>query len=146
MFWTKRQKWLSVCGVALSLMGLLLALPVIADDVKDGEIAVGGEMLMRIRVPAEGKSVKERADEITDRLPVILGLSQLKPNEISVVKASKNTAKIMVRKQLLVTVTPEDGKANGLTTMQQAQSWLKNLRRILPRVTAQPNPNLQDGS
>lgn len=142
----KRTGWMPVCGLIAGMIGSMLPSAVLADDVKDGEIAVGGEMLMRIRVPAEGKSIKERADEITDRLPVILGLSALKPTEINTVKADKNTIKIMVRKNLLVTVTPEDGKANGLTTMQQAQSWLKNLRRVLPRVTAQPNPNLRDDS
>jgi hypothetical protein len=130
----------------LNLIGLGLlvcCLPATAQsqDPNDGIIAIGGEMLLRIRVPADGKSVKQRADDITDRLPVILGDSQLRPENIVATKGAKNTMKIMVKDRLLLTVTPEDGKANGLTTAQQAQIWLKSLRRVLPTINAKPNPN-----
>jgi hypothetical protein len=126
--------------IALGLLACCFPTVARSQDAKDGEIAVGGEMLLRIRVSADGKTVKQRAEEITDRLPEILGDSQLRPEEIQAVKAGRNTILIMVKNRPLITVTPEDGQANGLTAAQQARIWLRSLRRVLPTINAKPNP------
>jgi hypothetical protein len=126
--------------IGLGLLACCLPAVALSQDAKEGEIAIGGERLLRIRVPADGKTVKQRTDDITDRLPVILGDSQIGSADIRAIRARENIIKIMVKDHLLLTVTPEDGRANGLTTAQQAQVWLKSLRRVLPTINAKPNP------
>ena len=91
--------------VILSLLFCGLSVIALGDDVKDGEVAVGGEMLLRIRVPAEGKTIKQRADEVTKRLPKILSITDLKPSDIQPVKTQHDTVNIMVRKHLLIPAT-----------------------------------------
>lgn len=124
----------------LLLLAGLLFLPLPARAQNEGDIIVGGELLFRIRVGAEGKTVKQRVAEVEDRLPIILGANQILPGDITTAKAGKSV-KIMVKKQLLVTCTPEDGKPNSLSANAQAQIWVKQLRRILPQINASPNLN-----
>lgn len=124
---------------ALLLAGCcLLARPAHADD---GDVAVGGVMLFRIHAAASGMSPKERADVVDTRLQDILAAPVIAPEDIRVVGADKNSAKIMVKDRLLVTVTKADGAVNGVTTQKQAQMWLEALRKTLPKVNARPNPN-----
>jgi hypothetical protein len=124
---------------ALLLAGCcLLSRPAHADD---GDVAVGGVMLFRIHATVNGMSPKERADIVDTRLQDILAAPVIKPEDVRIVGADKNSAKIMVKERLLVTVTKADGAANGVTTQKQAQMWLESLRKTLPKVNAKPNPN-----
>jgi hypothetical protein len=126
----------------LGIGGLLtLSLPARAED---GIVAVGGEFLMRIRAGSTGMTAEQRAQAVTDRLTVILGDALIRPADVRPVTADKKTVKILVKNRLLVTVTPEDGKANGLSAMQQANVWVKQLRSVLPKINARPNPNEQN--
>ena len=126
---------------ALLLAGCcLLARPAHADD---GDVAVGGVMLFRIHATVSGMSPKERADVVDTRLQDILAAPVIAPEDIRLEGANKNSAKIMVKDRLLVTVTKADGAANGVTTQKQAQMWLDSLRKTLPKVNAKPNPNNQ---
>ncbi len=126
---------------ALLLAGCcLLAPPAHADD---GDVAVGGVMLFRIHATVNGMSPKERAEIVDTRLQDILAAPVIKPEDVRIVGADKNSAKIMVKERLLVTVTKADGAANGVTTQKQAQMWLDSLRKTLPKVNAKPNPNNQ---
>lgn len=122
---------------------LLFARPSYAQD--PGQVAVGGEELFTIKVAAGGKSPKERADAVSDRLPPILGSASIEPSDIKVVKATHNRARIYVKKRFLVLVWPEDGKPNGKTAYQQAQTWAAQARKVLPHVNAKPNPNTEKG-
>lgn len=123
------------------LLSLMLCVSRFALAQETGIVAVGGEFLIRIRVPAEGMSVQQRVDAVTDRLPDILGLPRIRPDDIKIVTTKKKTVKIMVQNYLFITVTPEDGKANKLSTVAQANVWVKQLRAVLPRINARPNLN-----
>ena len=116
----------------------LFARPALADD---GDVAVGGILLFRIHVGANGMSPKERADAVDTRLQVILGAPVIKAEDIHIVGSDKNSAKILVKDNLLVTVTKADGDFNKVTAQKQAQMWLDSLRKGLPKVNAKPNPN-----
>ena len=138
-----------ISRLAFLLLGVALAVgvvgPVRADE---GDIAVGSTLMLKIRVPADGKTVQERVDEVNERLPVILGEKKIKPSDIKAVPVDKKkdaNINIMVKKHLLITVTLEDGKANGQSVKQQADEWVKSLRKNLPKVNAKPNENLQNG-
>ena len=129
--------------IALLLLGAALVVsPVRADD---GDIAVGSTLMFKIRVGSDGKTVQERVDQVNDRLPDILASKKIKPSDIKAVPVDKtkkdSDINIMVKDRLLVTVTAEDGKANGFTVKKQADEWVKSLRKNLPKVNAKPNPN-----
>lgn len=124
---------------ALLLAGCcLFARPARADD---GDVAVGGVLLFRIHAGANGMSPKERADAVDTRLQDILAEPVIKPDDVHIVGTDKNSAKILVKDRLLVTVTKADGNFNKVTAQKQAQMWLESLRKALPKVNAKPNPN-----
>ena len=123
------------------LLGSFLALPAIADDPRDGIVAVGGEQILTIRFPASGMTIKQRADAVTERLQDILADPNLKPKDITAVPVSKTTAKVMVKNRLLVTVTQDAAKFNGMTPIGLAQKWVDNIRHVLPKINVKPNPN-----
>ena len=128
--------------LALLMLGIALVVnPVRADE---GDIAVGSVLMFKIRVAADGKTVQERVDQVNERLPDILAAKKIKASEIKAVPVDKKkdaNINIMVKDKLLITVTPEDGKANGFTVKKQAEEWVKSLRKTLPKVNAKPNPN-----
>jgi hypothetical protein len=127
----------------LTLSGLWLAAPPASAD--GANVDVGGEHLITIRAAVGGKTAQQRADAVTDRLPVILGRPLIKASDVHIVPSGGGQFKILVGNLLLVTATPEDGKANGTTSRRQADIWLKQLRTVLPRINALPNPNVQSG-
>ena len=46
---------------------------------------------------------------------------------------------IVVRRYLLMEVTPADAKAEGTTTKALASRWASNVRRVLPQVAPTPS-------
>ncbi len=126
-----------------ALMLACLSLTACAAYAEDADVAVGGVLLIRIHATVNGMSPKDRADIVDSRLQDILAAPKLVPADIRVVSANKNSAKIMVKDTLLVTVFKEDGAVNGVTTQKQAQMWVDSLKKNLPRINARPNPNNQ---
>lgn len=134
--------WLRVLVTVLYLGGIG---PVGAQEEAPGIVAVGGEFLMRIRTRGSDPSVEARVDRINERLVPILSIQDLKEEDVRIEPFGKTRYRITVRKRFLVDVFPEDGRANGVSTKQQAEIWAKRLRYILPRVNYQFNPNIQGG-
>ncbi len=123
--------------IAMALGGLLLTVPALAED---GIVAIGGETLFVIHAAAQGRSATERADDVTGRLPDILGDSSLTAEDITIVPNQDGTASIMVKNHLLITATPEDGKPNGRTAQQQAEVWAVQARKVILATNSHPNP------
>ena len=120
------------------LCGMLSAsLPARADD---GEVAVGGEHILTIRVGVPGMSIKDRADAVTERLITILGDPGLRASDIKAATSGKD-AKILVKDRLLVTVLVVDAKMNKTTPLALAKTWVTILQRVLPRINQRPLPN-----
>lgn len=134
----------SMTALTLALSALMGAAQTQPDtqNSRDGLVAVGGVSILTIRFPAAGMSVRRRADAITERLRVILADPTLKPSDIVAVPDG-NEAKIMVKNRLLVTVEPETARYNTSTPLELAQMWVEHLRKVLPEVNVQPNPNDQ---
>jgi len=129
----------------LAMAGLAL-LPIVCRGDKapnEGVVAVGGEWILTVRVPAGGMSVKERADRITERLVTILSDPNIKPQDITAVPLGKTEAKIMVKKELLITVDSETAKINQMDAMSLAKKWVSHLRKVIPQVNVKPNPMLE---
>jgi hypothetical protein len=129
-------KYLAVCG-----LGLVMASGVARAD-GDGDVNVGGEHILTVRFPANGISIKDRAEAITDRLTRILADPNLKPSDI-VVSPSGKDAVIKVKDKLLVTVDAQTARYNQAKPMALGETWAQHLRLVLPRVNFRPNPNTE---
>lgn len=108
---------------------------------QDGVVAVGGVSILTIRRAAAGMSVKQRADAVTDRLRFILADPNLKASDIVAVSIDNSNAKIMVKDRILVTIDMDTAKLDSTTPIKLARSWAEHLRKVLPQVNVQPNPN-----
>lgn len=138
-----KKRMTCLTPLALVVSCLLGAAPAALAD--EGDIAVGGEFLFRIRAAASGQSVKQRADTVTERLVDILADQTLTTSDVHLVPQKDKTVRMMVKERLLVTVTPDDGKPNQKTAVQQAQIWASRVRIVLPQVNAKTNPSSRKG-
>jgi hypothetical protein len=136
---------LLLCG------SLLVSRPVHAQE--DGQLAIGGENLFRIYVPADGKSITQRRESTEDNLVPILSEPRLTAADIKLIlfggksgDPKTQRVRIEVKKHFLINVWPEDGRRNGLTAMGQAKIWAGILAKKLPQLNYRPNPNDQKGS
>jgi len=117
-------------------------LPLAAQINNDGIVAVGGSHILTVRYPAGGMSIKQRADAITDRLNTFLAYDDLKPGEVTVKAMGKNSAKIMVRNKLFVTVTQHAADYNHTTPLALANMWVGNIRNVLLSHNVTPGPDI----
>ena len=135
----------AVCGVIVSVVVLASLHPAITQNETDsraGEVAVGGKTILTIRVPSDGLSVRKRAEAINSRLVTILADPDIRPSDIVAVPLGRNAAKIMVKRQLLVTVDAQTARINQAKPLALAQAWVEHLRRVLPHVNVKTNPNV----
>lgn len=113
-----------------------------ADD--SGVVVIGGQQVLRIRASFAGVSPAQRVEALQQRLLDIyqkIGLSDraLTPDEVTI-DFTPGAPSIRVRGMLLMTVTPEDAKANGYKTPEDlARVWHVRLRDAI--VQAAPIPD-----
>lgn len=120
----------------MCLLGALLIVSALAQNYVD--ISIGGKFIMRLRAGHGNLSVQERARIVEDRLVEVLG-ARLTEDMITLKEVRKDQQyEIYVRGRLLITVTPADAEAARMTVKQQAELWLKQLRRTLPALSARP--------
>lgn len=120
------------------LCGVLLLVGAFAQAYYD--ITVGGKFIFRLRTGTATMSLQERARQVEERLIEILG-QPVRAEQITLREVKKDHQyEIYVRGRLLITVLPEDGRAENTTVTRVANRWLEQLRRNLPPVSANP-PN-----
>jgi hypothetical protein len=118
------------------LIGMLLALAASAQNYVD--ITIGGKFIMRLRAGYGNLTVQERARIVEERLVEALG-ERLREDQITLKEVRKDAQyEIYVRGRLLITVTQADADAAKMRVKQLAEHWLKQLRRTLPELSAQP--------
>jgi hypothetical protein len=118
------------------LIGMLLALAASAQNYVD--ITIGGKFIMRLRAGYGNLTVQERARIVEERLVEALG-ERLQEEQITLKEVRKDAQyEIYVRGRLLITVTQADADAAKMRVKQLAEHWLKQLRRTLPELSAQP--------
>jgi len=118
------------------LIGMLLVLAASAQNYVD--ITIGGKFIMRLRAGYGNLTVQERARIVEERLVEALG-ERLQEDQITLKEVRKDAQyEIHVRGRLLITVTQADADAAKMRVKQLAEHWLKQLRRTLPELSAQP--------
>lgn len=118
----------AIAGVALGMA----AVPAFAAE--PGEIALGGEIVMRLRVPSGKFSLEERGNLIMERLTEILGMRNLSGSDVSVRPNKRYGPTIFVRDQKLLTIDKPTAEAAGMTPDTLAGAWAKKLAAVLPQV------------
>jgi hypothetical protein len=124
---------LLVSSFALSVAAS--AVPGAAQDEKltPAEIGVDNCLFLRIRTPAAGVKIEERAKLLDQRLVEIFSYENtLSPNVWIGNIRGKPT--IYVGRTQLVTVYPRDAEANNSTCERLAAHWAERLRNGLPQV------------
>ena len=119
------------------LGGLLLAVGGRASGAAALDIAVGPDVVARVRVAAGGYTIEQRAQIAQDRVLTILSDASLTADTIADAvttrKAGADRA-IYVGKNLFFTITTADASATQATADELAKMWTGNLRAALPKV------------
>lgn len=121
--------------IIMVVLTLMIVATAMAKEYRD--IAVGGEMLIRLRVGIGDMSLDERASRLDERIVEILSLRNLKDSDI-VMYHKGDKYEIRVRGTLLVVVTPEDADATKMSLKKLAEQWTNTFKKKLPRLNPQP--------
>lgn len=114
--------------IAILFAGLLSASPLLAAE---GDISLAGQVLLRIRYPAAGYTVAQRADAVQSRLNATLTMPGVGSGDVAVKMVGKEAA-VYVRSQLIITADSTTAKFNQTTPAKLAAAWAANLRKALP--------------
>jgi len=123
----------------MAALALLASSAVALAQAERGVVSVGGEELFRIQAGSGGYTAAQRAEQVMDRLAELLSEPFPSPGDVRVVPVDGGMARLLVGRQLLVTVTHADGRPNGLSAIAQASRWADGVRRYLARVTGAPS-------
>lgn len=101
----------------------------------DGNVSIGGQVVMRLRSASGGLSVADRVDAIEDRLTDVISVPDIKTSSVVVYAPAGHAPVIYVLGRRLITVDAATVKsAGGGDAKQLAIQWAKRLQQILPRV------------
>ena len=119
-------------GVVIALVFLMCGLiaPVFASN--EGDVIVGDQVVLRIRFPAGGMTVQERADQVTLRINQLLGARPFNPEDVKVSQENKEWV-VMIGDELIITADTRTAEYNQATPQQLAEMWAANLRRVIPK-------------
>lgn len=120
----------------IAVLLILFTACVFAQEYRD--VAVGGEMLIRLRVGIRNLSLDERADRLDERLVKVLSLPRLRADDITLYQPKGKNPQIRVRGILLVEVTEEDATATKMSVKKLAEQWTETFKKKLPRLSAMP--------
>ena len=103
-------------------------------------VGQGGEELFTLRAARDlDKSADERANDVYDRLRLVLNNPNLRASDIKVKKLGGYGAKIVANGQLIVPIGREEARMSDTTPMKLAQMWATRLRTVLPSLNARPD-------
>lgn len=101
-----------------------------------GQVALAGQVVLRIHAPAAGKTCKERADIVQQRIVDALSIGVLYPKDIHAQKQRGEWA-VFVKDILIITADATSARVNNTTPQKLAEVWAKNLQKTLPESTPQ---------
>jgi hypothetical protein len=99
------------------------------------DVAIGGNVVLRLRSSAGGMSPQQRADRITERLAFLCGIPDLQPSDVVVYAPAHLQPVIYVSGRKLITVDSSTAAATGIGSPEEtAEVWAKRLQVVLPEV------------
>ena len=121
----------------MAAMTIILCISAWAQESK--KVWLANSPLFTVHNGAGGLTLEQRVNALQLRANALLGERKTLPS-ITVRKFGMGSS-IFVDNSLFTTVTPADASVYGQTPTSLANSWANNMRRILPQVRAQHNPN-----
>ena len=115
-------------AIALVLLGIMVA----GFAAQPGDVLIGDDVVLRVRFPAGGYTVQERAELIMLRINELLGSKPFNPSDVKVAVQNKEYV-VMVGDNLIITADSATAKYNKSTPQQLAEIWAANLRRVIPQ-------------
>ena len=115
-------------AIALVLLGIMVA----GFAAQPGDVLIGDDVVLRVRFPAGGYTVQERAELIMLRINELLGSKPFNPSDVKVAVQNKEYV-VMVGDNLIITADSATAKFNKSTPQQLAEMWAANLRRVIPK-------------
>lgn len=112
-------------------LSLLAAPP--AHALEPGEVALGGEIIIRLRVPAGGLTIQQRGDLVQDRINELVAITDLNENDVTVLPLREGPT-IFVRGRKFLTVDKATAEASGRKPDALARAWARRLAGVLPEV------------
>ena len=97
------------------------------------DVMMADFLLLRMRCPAGGYTVEERASEVEARANILLVLDGFDLSTIRVETVGADTV-LYAGGRLLVTVDECTARANDTTPQRLADLWAERLRKIYPQV------------
>ncbi len=136
----KQSIRLTILSTILAAIAVLLCSSVWAQQSK--KVWFANSPLFTVHNGAGDLTLEQRVDILQGRANELLRERKTLPS-ITVRKYGMGSS-IFVDNSLFTTVTPADAKSYGKTPTGLANYWAKNMRRILPQVRAQHNPNVEN--
>jgi len=122
--------------VVLTVVVLIVVFCALA-SAEEGDVMIADFKWLRIRCPAAGYSIAQRADAIQARANNLLSLSGLNLSTV-IVRMEGTDAVIYADGKLLATVGWCDARANDTTPEALAQVWAQKFKEIYPNVVPRP--------
>lgn len=112
-------------GVLAAALVTVLAVPAAAAE---GDIVVGGIVVLRIRFSAGGFTAAQRTVLVQQRITNALAFGK---NIRVTIRMAGADPVIYAGDQMIITVDPDHARANGTTQRALAEVWARNLERGL---------------
>src|SRR5579872_5242627 len=90
-------------------------------------VLLGGNVIMRVRVPAGGMTIEQRTSSLQLRLNKILSMGPINPDDVTV-EPFGSEAVVKVKDQLLFTADWDTARYNQSTPLELAQKWAAHMR------------------
>jgi len=123
-----------ICSILL-LVAFLACFTLPLRAAQEGDVIIGQQLVLRIRVPAGGMTVKERADAVTQRINNYLGSEPFSPDDVKVAVRNKEYV-VLIGDYVIITADKETAKINKTTPEKLAEIWAANLRKAIPEARA----------
>lgn len=127
---------LSPALIALSLAALTTAAPAAPKSVSDtsAEVIIGGTLIHTVRTPWGGKTAKQRAAQVQQRLNMMLAHGPMVPTDFTVGSIDGDWC-VLFRGTRFLTADPASAQANHCSPEALAGQWAAHLDRVLPELT-----------
>ncbi len=117
-------------SLILGCLMLAFAVPLFAAN--PGDVLVGDEVVLRIRFPAGGYTVEQRADQVMLRINNLLGARPFSPSDVKVAQQNGEWV-VLIGNELIITADSATAQYNHSTPQQLAEMWAQNLRIAIPK-------------
>lgn len=127
---------LSPAFTALFLVASTTAAPAAPKPANDtsAEVIIGGTLIHTVRTPWGGKTAKQRAAQVQQRLTTMLAHGPMTPADFTVGQVDEDWC-VLFRGKRFLTADPASAQANHCSPEALAAQWAAHLDKVLPELT-----------